>query len=135
MRKSKIVSEGGSLGMAGGFNTGAGAASRGKGAAGGGNGGDIIMGEDEGDGYESNDDRKAGVLLTTQTLGGRIVPPAEGDPVYMLGAFRDSECLLEFPRLCDMNVVLTGRNRSISSLSISWSCAATTTTTPSRCAR
>ncbi|KAI5305646.1 hypothetical protein KEM56_003770 [Ascosphaera pollenicola] len=88
MRKSRIVSEGGSLGMAGGFNTGGGGASgRGKGAS----GGDIIMGDDEGDGYESNDDRKAGVILTTQTLGGRIVPPADGDPVYMLGAFRDNQ--------------------------------------------
>ncbi|KAI5288151.1 hypothetical protein KEM54_005431 [Ascosphaera aggregata] len=91
MRRSRIISEGGSLGMAGGFNTGVGAAGRGKGVGVG--GGDIIMGEDEGDGYESNDDRKAGVIMTTQTLGGRIVPPAEGDPVYMLGAFRESELL------------------------------------------
>ncbi|KAI5308997.1 hypothetical protein KEM55_004330 [Ascosphaera atra] len=96
LRKSNVMNAGGSFGMTGGFITGgAAASSSGSGVNGKGKGAstkEIIMGDDEEiDGYESNDDRRAGVLLTTQTLGGRLMPPAEGEPVYMLGAFKDNE--------------------------------------------
>lgn len=100
--------------MAGGFNTGArskGAAGAvaGPGAAGGDDGEDgIVMGRrrqqifagDE-EGMMDYEDERAGVVMTTQTLGGRIKEPVDGDPVYMLGAFRDGMCdLTLFLLLC-----------------------------------
>ncbi|PGH11758.1 hypothetical protein AJ80_07019, partial [Polytolypa hystricis UAMH7299] len=98
LRKSRITSEGGSHGVAGGFN--ATSSSGAAGAAGGGGGGagkgrfePIDVEEDERfAGFvrdADEEDRKAGVLMMTQTLGGRIKAAVEGDPVYMLGAFRD----------------------------------------------
>ncbi|PGH34251.1 sulfite reductase (NADPH) hemoprotein beta-component [[Emmonsia] crescens] len=104
LRKSRVIAEGGTMGMAGGFNTGArskGAAGAvaGPGAAGGDDGEDgIVMGRrrqqifagDE-EGMMDYEDERAGVVMTTQTLGGRIKEPVDGDPVYMLGAFRDDE--------------------------------------------
>lgn len=77
MKKSRLVKGGGSYGMAGGFSEGplptlkmedGGGASRRRSTI------DIDMGED--------------VPLAVQTLGGRIVPTKDGDPIYMLGAFR-----------------------------------------------
>ncbi|KAL2868075.1 uncharacterized protein BJX67DRAFT_380280 [Aspergillus lucknowensis] len=76
LRKSRSAREGGAHGMAGGFsvgNTNAGAGGQGK-----------VKGEDsqgDGGGTEAS-------LLKVQTLGGRIKSPEEGDPVYMLAAFR-----------------------------------------------
>ncbi|KAK2763280.1 hypothetical protein FQN54_009916 [Arachnomyces sp. PD_36] len=101
LRRSRVVREGGALGLAGGFNAGGTVGGAGKG---GGRGG--VKGEDEegdGYGYEGGEggeddeyereeaDRRAGVLLGKQTLGGRIKPAVEGDPLYMLGAFRGDE--------------------------------------------
>lgn len=57
------------------------------------------------------EDEKAGVIMTTQTLGGRIKEPVDGDPVYMLGAFRESMCdpLVPFSDLGYSTYMLTER--------------------------
>ncbi|KAK2812939.1 hypothetical protein FQN50_000960 [Emmonsiellopsis sp. PD_5] len=110
LRRSRVVGEGGTMGFAGGFNAGATAGGGRKGGVGAGVGGG---GEDEeiGGGSERGrgggrageffggdeqsmmdyEDEKAGVVMTKQTLGGRIKEAVEGDPVYMLGAFRENE--------------------------------------------
>lgn len=80
LKKSRSAREGGAFGMAGGFSTG-------------GSGGKVKM--------EGNGDVEMGgmgggegaSLLRMQTLGGRIKSPENGDPVYMLAAFRGSESL------------------------------------------
>lgn len=91
LAKSRVVNDGGSLGLAGGFNA--------AGVVGNVNtknnnnsnkDKDIIMAEGEGDGYGSGDEMRTGAVLSKQTLGGRIVEPVDGDPIYMLGAFRES---------------------------------------------
>lgn len=90
LKKSRVVQEGGTLGMAGGFNTGVNAPAKGGKAA----KGDDDSDDDFAGGYARDpeeEDRRAGVLMAKQTIGGRIKEPVEGDPVYMLGAFRDSE--------------------------------------------
>ncbi|KAL2362083.1 hypothetical protein RJZ56_005024 [Blastomyces dermatitidis] len=105
LKKSRVIAEGGSMGMAGGFNTGGRAkgavgAGAGAGASGMDDGEDgmtmmgkrrqqIFAGDEEG--LMDYEDEKAGVIMTTQTLGGRIKEPVDGDPVYMLGAFRENE--------------------------------------------
>jgi DNA-directed RNA polymerase III subunit RPC5 len=38
-----------------------------------------------------NDANEAGRVLNKQTLGGQIIKPEPGKPMYMLGTFRDSE--------------------------------------------
>lgn len=109
LRKSRVIAEGGTMGMAGGFNPGARAKGLAVGAGAGAGAGIVGVedGEDEittgrrrrqqifaGDEEDMLDyeDEKAGVIMTTQTLGGRIKEPVDGDPVYMLGAFRESMC-------------------------------------------
>jgi RPC5 protein len=94
LRKSHVIQEGGTHGLAGGFNAGA-AGCRiksedemvGEGGLGVGDDGDEayagVMGSDD-------EDRKVDVIMGKLTLGGRIKPPVDGDPVYMLGAFRES---------------------------------------------
>lgn len=49
--------------------------------------------DEDGDGYGNLEDEevKAGHIMTIQTLGGRIQETVDGDPIYMLGAFKDSE--------------------------------------------
>ncbi|KAL1886645.1 hypothetical protein Plec18167_000577 [Paecilomyces lecythidis] len=82
LRKSRVTREGGAYGMAGGFQAGgavAGAGNRVK-----------VEGGDA-EAAELLDERKGDSLLCVQTLGGRIKPPEDGDPVYMLGAFRGSD--------------------------------------------
>ncbi|KAL2011139.1 hypothetical protein VTN00DRAFT_3857 [Thermoascus crustaceus] len=85
LRKSRVAREGGAYGMAGGFNTGG--AVPGAGAGGEGRGvkteGDVEMAD-----VEEKKGEAGASLLRVQTLGGRIKVPEEGDPVYMLGAFR-----------------------------------------------
>ncbi|KAE8150606.1 DNA-directed RNA polymerase III subunit Rpc5 [Aspergillus avenaceus] len=78
MKKSRSAQNGGAFGMAGGFNTGATAAAGNKVKME--NGKDVEMG-----GMGNGDSAS---LLRVQTLGGRIKIPEEGDPVYMLAAFR-----------------------------------------------
>ncbi|EEP75501.1 sulfite reductase beta subunit [Uncinocarpus reesii 1704] len=91
LKKSRVLQEGGTHGLAGGFNTGGVAAGRaklesdsvGKDYWNDGNGGE----------YEDLEDEaiKAGHIMTTQTLGGRIQETMDGDPIYMLGAFKENE--------------------------------------------
>lgn len=81
MRKSRAGRGGGAFGMAGGFSSG-----------GMGGGGGRIKTEGNGD-VEVLDNKKVvdpASLIRTQTLGGRIKPAEEGDPVYMLATFKDS---------------------------------------------
>ncbi|KAI9374886.1 DNA-directed RNA polymerase III subunit Rpc5 [Aspergillus egyptiacus] len=76
LKKSRSNREGGAYGMAGGFSVGStSGAQQGKVKAEA--GGDAEM---KGEGETS--------LLKVQTLGGRIKSPEDGDPVYMLAAFR-----------------------------------------------
>ncbi|KAI9930307.1 hypothetical protein ASPWEDRAFT_39143 [Aspergillus wentii DTO 134E9] len=79
MKKSRTAREGGGHGMAGGFSTGA-SAPAGNRVKMEGNG-DVEMG-----GMDSKGDTAS--LLRVQTLGGRVKTAEEGDPVYMLAAFR-----------------------------------------------
>ncbi|KAB8074797.1 DNA-directed RNA polymerase III subunit Rpc5 [Aspergillus leporis] len=76
LKKSRSAQDGGAFGMAGGFSGGAPGGSKVKMEA----GGDVEMG-----GMGNGDSAS---LLRVQTLGGRIKIPEEGDPVYMLAAFR-----------------------------------------------
>ncbi|KKY25047.1 hypothetical protein UCRPC4_g02104 [Phaeomoniella chlamydospora] len=79
LQQSRILTVGGSHGLAGGFNTGP--------------GGRTFRPDEEGDvdmnsiPRHSEEERE----LKKQTLGGKIAKPKEGDPVYMLGAFRGTE--------------------------------------------
>lgn len=90
LRDNKI----GGFGMAGGFSGGVGSSAGVRGAAGGGNAGlgttadgetfdlDLADVDEEGNGAK---------LLDKMTLRGRFNQKREGDPVYMLGAFRGNE--------------------------------------------
>lgn len=90
LKKSKNAREGGAYGMAGGFSV--------SGGQGGGQGQGKVKAEDmkaeEGMvGMASGDQTP---LLKVQTLGGRIKTPEDGDPVYMLAAFRGGMYTLFF---------------------------------------
>jgi hypothetical protein len=79
--KSRSARDGGAYGMAGGFTAGSGTAAA---------GGRIKM-EANGD-VEILDNKRAvdsASLMRVQSLGGRIKPSEEGDPVYMLATFTD----------------------------------------------
>ncbi|KAJ5120278.1 DNA-directed RNA polymerase III subunit Rpc5 [Penicillium bovifimosum] len=81
VQKSRSARDGGAFGMAGGFSAGSGTAAA---------GGRVKM-EANGD-VEIMDNKRAvdsASLLRVQSLGGRIKPAEEGDPVYMLGTFTD----------------------------------------------
>ncbi|KAK2845274.1 hypothetical protein FQN49_005879 [Arthroderma sp. PD_2] len=86
LAKSRITQESGTHGLAGGFNSNGGGIGKVKaeGGAGGADDMNVYMDMDD-------EDKKAGVKMTAQVLGGRIKKPVDGDPVYMLGAFRDNE--------------------------------------------
>lgn len=84
MKKSRSSRDGGAYGMAGGFTAGSLAA-----------GGARVKSEGNGD-IEVLDNKKivdTSSLIRTQSLGGRIKPPEEGDPVYMLATFKGSKCM------------------------------------------
>ncbi|KKA16401.1 hypothetical protein T310_10008 [Rasamsonia emersonii CBS 393.64] len=77
LKRSRATNQGGAYGLAGGFNSSSGAAR--------------VKVEDED--VDMVDDEKTGKpqaksLLKVQTLGGMIKNPQDGDPLYMLGAFR-----------------------------------------------
>lgn len=82
LKRSRATNQGGAYGLAGGFNSSSGAAR--------------VKVEDE-DVDMVDDDRtgkpQAKSLLKVQTLGGMIKNPQDGDPLYMLGAFRGSKSL------------------------------------------
>lgn len=86
VKKSRSARDGGAYGMAGGFTAGSGTAAA---------GGRIKM-ESNGD-VEILDNKRAvdsASLMRVQSLGGRIKPSEEGDPVYMLATFTDSTLIL-----------------------------------------
>ncbi|WEW57392.1 hypothetical protein PRK78_002859 [Emydomyces testavorans] len=91
LKKSRIIQEGGTHGMAGGFNTGGVAA--GKVKLEGDSVGKGYWDDEDGGGYGDLEDEeiKAGHIMATQTLGGRVKEPVDGDPIYMLGAFKENE--------------------------------------------
>lgn len=81
MKKSRATRDGGAFGMAGGFSAGAAGGSGGR-----------VKTETNSD-LEPFDMRKkvdSSSAVRTQPLGGRIKPPEEGDPVYMLATFKGS---------------------------------------------
>ncbi|BCR90044.1 uncharacterized protein ACHE_51242A [Aspergillus chevalieri] len=85
MKKSRSAREGGAYGMAGGFSGG---------SAGSGGGGKVKMedGDVEMGGIKKGGDAEdTASLLRLQTLGGRKKTPEDGDPVYMLAAFRGKD--------------------------------------------
>jgi hypothetical protein len=80
LKRSRVGQQGGTHGLAGGFNTGA------------------VGRRFQYDGIHLRDipvhpgsESDPEDIVTTQTLGGKIVKAASGDPVYMLGSFRGSE--------------------------------------------
>lgn len=86
VNKSRSARDGGAYGMAGGFTAGSGTAAA---------GGRVKM-EANGD-VEILDNKRAvdsASLIRVQSLGGRIKPSEEGDPVYMLATFTDSTLVL-----------------------------------------
>ncbi|KAI1915495.1 hypothetical protein LOZ39_001107 [Ophidiomyces ophidiicola] len=91
LKKSRIIQEGGTHGVAGGFNTGGAGSGRMK--IEGDSVGKGYWDDEDGGGYEDLEDEelKGGHIMATQTLGGRIQEPANGDPIYMLGAFKEDE--------------------------------------------
>lgn len=81
IKKSRSARDGGAYGMAGGFTAGNMAS-----------GGARVKNEGNGD-IEILDNKKmvdTSALIQTKTVGGRIKPPEEGDPVYMLATFKGS---------------------------------------------
>ncbi|KAL1952640.1 hypothetical protein VTO42DRAFT_4579 [Malbranchea cinnamomea] len=93
LRKSNIVQQGGTHGIAGGFNT-IGVPARAR--------MEEVISKTKGDEYGDDiydedqllledEDKKAAVIMGHQTLGGRVKAPVDGDPIYMLGAFKENQ--------------------------------------------
>lgn len=87
MQQSKVLKEGGTFGLAGGFNP--------HSSSSGGGGGSRVKAEKEDVEMQDVKSSKTQTILRTQSLAGRIKEPADGDPVYMLGAFRGCRCFLD----------------------------------------
>jgi hypothetical protein len=86
IKKSRSARDGGAFGMSGGFTAGNGAAASGA----------RVKTETNGD-VEILDNKRvvdSNALIRTQALAGRIKPAEEGDPTYMLAAFKDSKSIL-----------------------------------------
>jgi hypothetical protein len=89
IKKSRSARDGGAFGMSGGFTAGHSAAASGG----------RVKSEANGD-VEILDNKRvvdSNALMRTQALSGRIKPAEEGDPTYMLAAFKDSESILRNP--------------------------------------
>jgi DNA-directed RNA polymerase, mitochondrial len=88
LRRSRTTRDGGAYGLAGGFSIGGPTAPAATGARMKTEPEDVEMIDISLDTKE----RKAQAisLLNVQTLGGRIKEPCDGDPIYMLGTFRES---------------------------------------------
>jgi hypothetical protein len=100
VRKSRSARDGGAFGMAGGFTAGSGTAAGGR-----------VKMDANGD-VEIMDNKRAvdsASLLRVQSLGGRIKPAEEGDPVYMLGTFTDST-LIPLNRICKTVILSSGKS-------------------------
>lgn len=89
MRNSRVHKEGGTYGLAGGLGIGG------------------VPKKDEDEMEEDaipqdillanfEDANNKGHVLNKQTLGGQIVEPRDGDPIYMLGTFRGSKLQLHY---------------------------------------
>lgn len=124
LKKSRSAREGGAFGMAGGFSSG---------GAGGGAPAKVKMEE------AADAKSETASLMRVQTLGGRIKSPEDGDPVYMLAAFRGGEF---FPSLLFVgcwsrgkraNVCDFGGNRQIASFACFGCCTATPATSSFGC--
>ncbi|KAL4873987.1 Sin-like protein conserved region-domain-containing protein [Aspergillus spectabilis] len=76
------------FGMAGGFSGGGSSAASGGGQQGGGNKGRGLVKSEEGEIGDGGGSGGETPLLKVQTLGGRVKSAEDGDPVYMLAAFR-----------------------------------------------
>ncbi len=92
IRKSRTLQEGGSYGLSGGLKAGIGPAGRsGRDQA---RSGDLPPGMEEPSREALLDDfeeaNEKGHVMNKIVLGGRIVPWKDGDPIYMIGAFRGS---------------------------------------------
>jgi len=114
LKRSRVAQEGGTHGLSGGFNTGPAAKN---------------IREDEEDldtktipAHSSLSDDSS---LNVQTLGGKIVKPSAGDPIYMLGSFQNSSLHLSHlnalvqvrPQLPHLDAVdELERNRGMSAL-------------------
>jgi RPC5 protein len=81
MKQSRVLREGGAFGLAGGFNSQSGAATASR----------VKIEGDNGD-MQDVKSSKTQTILRNQTLAGRIKEPEDGEPVYMLGAFRGCMC-------------------------------------------
>lgn len=92
IKQSRVLREGGSFGLAGGFNSHSSTAGNG-----GGGGGGRVKTEGREDvemkDVKGQNNKNASTILRTQTLAGRMKEPVDGEPVYMLGAFRGSASL------------------------------------------
>lgn len=86
INQSRVLKEGGAFGLAGGFNSQSGAGSATGSRVKLENGGDVEM--------KDVKSSKTQTIIRTQTLSGRIKEPEDGEPVYMLGAFRG--CMFSF---------------------------------------
>ena len=89
LKSSRIASQGHSHGLAGGFNTGVVPHRFRQPQA------DVQMRDVPPyvgtSGATVSDDEDDKGIISTQVLGGKLVQPASGDPVYMLGTFRPAE--------------------------------------------
>lgn len=122
MKKSRASRDGGAYGMAGGFSSGNAVSS-----------GSRVKTEGSRD-IEILDNKNvvdSASIMKTQPLGGRIKPPEEGDPVYMLATFKDSMCMLFSPVL-RLILLIVGPRKS-ASLTRVGSRAITSPASPSRC--
>jgi DNA-directed RNA polymerase len=82
LKRSRVANKGGGFGLAGGFNpSSAGARVKMESE-------DVEMIDSR---FDEKDTKSQASLLKQQTLGGRIKTPQDGDPLYMLGAFRGSK--------------------------------------------
>jgi hypothetical protein len=122
MKKSRASRDGGAYGMAGGFSSGNAVSS-----------GSRVKAEGNGD-IEILDNKKvvdSASIIKTQPLGGRIKPPEEGDPVYMLATFKDSMCML-FSPILRLIMLIVGPRKSASLTRVGGS-TITSPASPPRC--
>ena len=89
LRTSRVLQEGGSYGLSGGLRAGAGGGARLRPP----NIEELSVAEPSLEALlnDFEDANNKGHVMNKLTLGGKVVPWKEGDPTYMIGAFRGSE--------------------------------------------